>query len=284
MQPPIITLTTDFGTADTFVGTMKGVILSIAPDAQIVDLTHEIPPQDVHSGAFALASAYRYFPAGAIHVAVIDPGVGTRRHPIAVATPTATFVCPDNGLLSYPLADADAHVERDAFAMGRVALPDGWHATHLSNPDFWLQPLSSTFHGRDIFAPAAAYLARGIAVGSLGNRVADLAAFAIPKARQTPGTTIGQVLHIDRFGNLVTNIAQSELPIAGSATRSAENLRIVVQGAVIEGLSESYQDGKDLLALIGSGGTIEIAFRNGSAARTLGATMGADVHVIARPS
>lgn len=274
MQPPIITLTTDFGTTDTFVGTMKGVILRIAPDAQIIDITHDIPPQDIHAGAYALASAYRYFPPGTIHVVVIDPGVGTRRHPIAVTTDNATFVTPDNGLLSYPLEEARAFVERDPFVMGRVSVPQGWHAARLTNADFWLEPLSSTFHGRDIFAPTAAHIATGVALTSLGTRTMDLAAFAIPRPRIVPGTAIGQILHIDRFGNLITNLRQTDIPTG--------SIEIRVGGTAIAGLSETYQDGADIVALIGSSGTLEIAFRNGNASRTLGAPVGADVHVVSR--
>jgi S-adenosylmethionine hydrolase len=272
VQRPVITLTTDFGTADTFVGTMKGVIMGIAPDAQIVDLTHEVPPQDVRTGAFALASSYRYFPVGTIHIAVVDPGVGTRRHPIAVTTDIATFVCPDNGLLSYPLDEAHAFVERNPFAMGRVGLPKNWHAVHLSNTDYWLRPPSATFHGRDIFAPAAAHLAIGVPIASMGNRVRDLAAFAVPRPRTSPGTTVGEVLHVDRFGNLITNVRHSDLPEG--------QLHIRIAGVAISGLSETYQDGADLIALMGSSGTLEIAFRNGNASRTLGVTAGADVHIV----
>jgi len=275
MQPPIITLTTDFGTADTFVGAMKGVILGIAPDAQIIDLSHEVPPQDVQAGAFALASAYRYFPPGTIHVAVVDPGVGTRRHPVAVTTNGATFICPDNGLLSYPLDEARAFVDRPPFVMGRVALPHDWHAVHLSNADYWLQPPSSTFHGRDIFAPVAGHLAAGVAIAAMGTRVLDLAAFALPRPRSAGDTSIGQVLHVDHFGNLITNLHPANLP-------DGQQLEIRVGGAAIAGISETYQDGVDLVALIGSSGTLEIAFRNGNAARTLGVAVGADVHVISR--
>jgi S-adenosylmethionine hydrolase len=274
MQRPIVTLTTDFGTADTFVGTMKGVILGIAPEAQIVDLTHQVPPRDVQAGAFALAAAYRYFPAGTIHVAVIDPGVGTRRHPIVVATQTATFVCPDNGLLSYPLDHAGAHVDRDPFIMGRVALPDEWHGVHLSNADYWLDPVSATFHGRGIFAPVAGHLANGVSMASMGTRTLDIAAFAVPRPRSGRGASVGQVLHIDHFGNLITNLLPANLPQG--------RIEVRVGGATIPGLSENYQDGGDLVALIGSSGTLEIAFRNGNASRTLGASIGAEVHVISR--
>ena len=272
MQPPIITLTTDFGTADTFVGVMKGVILHIAPGAQIVDLTHDIPPQSVHAGAYALASAHRYFPSGTIHVVVVDPGVGTRRHPIAVRADNATFITPDNGLLSYLLDKANAFVEHDPFVIGRVAVPHNWHAIHLTNADYWLAPLSSTFHGRDIFAPIAAHIAAGVAITTLGTRTMDLAAFAIPRPQVGPGTAAGQVLHIDRFGNLITNLRQTDLPTG--------KIEIRVGRTTIPVLSETYQDGAGLVALIGGGGELEIAFRNGNASRTLGAPIGTDVHVI----
>jgi S-adenosylmethionine hydrolase len=274
MPPPIITLTTDFGTADSFVGTMKGVILSIAPDAQIVDLTHDIPPQDVQAGAFAVASAYPYFPAGTIHVIVVDPGVGTQRLPIAVATGSTTFVCPDNGLLSRALDQTGARVGGVPFAMARTALPDTWHAVHLTNADYWHQPLSTTFHGRDIFAPVAAHLASGSPIESMGVRITNLVAFAVPQPTSVSGTSIGQVLHVDRFGNLTTNLRSSDLPQG--------QLEIHVGGKAIAGLSETYQDGGDLIALIGSGGTLEIAVRNGDASRALDSTVGAEVHVISR--
>lgn len=274
MPTPTITLTTDFGTTDSFVGAMKGVILSIISDVQVVDLTHEIPPQDVHAAAFTLASAYRYFPPGTIHVAVIDPDVGTRRLPLAVATGNAIFICPDNGLLSYLLAEVGVDVKCEPFIKGQVALPSGWRAIHLSNPDYWLNPLSSTFHGRDIFAPVAAHLATGVALASMGSPVLDIAAFAIPRPRIAPGISKGQVLHVDRFGNLITNLRVSDLPTG--------KLEVRIGAVTISGLAETYQDGASLVALIGSGGTVEIAFRNGSASRKLGITVGSEVHVTSR--
>jgi S-adenosylmethionine hydrolase len=250
---------------------MKGVIASIAPDANVVDITHDVPPQDVRHGAYALGTTYRYFPADAIHVAVIDPGVGTRRRPIAVRTSHGTFVCPDNGLLSYVIADAGTRLQRDAFEMGRVAPPAEWQAYQLTNEEYWVHPLSSTFHGRDIFSPTAAHLANGVPLHDLGVSVIDLSAFALPQPREVPGTAIGQVIHIDRFGNLITNLRRAHLP--------AGPLRIRVAGQVIEGLAKTYQDSVDILALIGSGGTLEIAFPNANAARSLGASLGDSVHV-----
>ena len=266
MARPIITLTTDFGLADGFVPSMKGVIATIAPEANVVDVTHDVPPQDVRYGAYALGSTYRYFPADAIHVAGIDPGVGTRRRPIAVRTGHGTFVCPDNGLLSYVIADTGARVELEPFVPGRVTPPTKWLAYQLTKEQYWLHPLSSTFHGRDIFAPAAAHLANGTPLHDLGIGVIDLAAFALPEPREEPGTAIGQVIHIDRFGNLITNLRQAHLPAAP--------LRVQVASQVIDGLSKTYQDNVDVLALIGSGGTLEIAFPNANAAKTLGVIMG----------
>jgi S-adenosylmethionine hydrolase len=271
MARPIITLTTDFGLTDGFVGSMKGVIASIAPEVNVVDITHDVPPQDVRHGAYVLGATYRYFPEDAIHVAVIDPGVGTRRRPIAVRTGHGTFVCPDNGLLSYVIAEAGAQVDREPFIPGRVPPPAEWQAYHLTKQEYWVHPLSSTFHGRDIFSPTAAHLANGVPLHDLGVGVIDLSAFALPQPREVPGTAIGQVIHIDRFGNLITNLRRANLPAAP--------LCITVAGNVIEGLAQTYQDSVDILALIGSGGTLEIAFPNGNASRTLGVGLGDPVHV-----
>jgi len=245
MARPIITLTTDFGLADGFVPSMKGVIATIAPEANVVDVTHDVPPQDVRYGAYALGSTYRYFPADAIHVAV--------------------------GLLSYVIADTGARVEREPFVPARVPPPTKWLAYQLTKEQYWLHPLSSTFHGRDIFAPTAAHLANGTPLHDLGIGVIDLAAFALPEPREVPGTAIGQVIHIDRFGNLITNLRPAHLPAAP--------LRVQVAGQVIDGLSKTYQDSVDVLALIGSGGTLEIAFPNTNAAKTLGVTTGDAVRV-----
>ncbi|MCH8847525.1 MAG: SAM-dependent chlorinase/fluorinase [Chloroflexi bacterium] len=277
MARPIITLTTDFGLADGFVGAMKGVILGISPDAAIVDITHEVPPQDVRAGAYALDAAWDAFPPGTVHVAVVDPGVGTDRLPIAACGPGATFVGPDNGTLSYVLARAGARPESAPFVPASVALPDGWTAYHLTERAYWREPLSSTFHGRDIFAPVAAHLSAGVAPSALGPRLTHVTAFAVPVAVEADGRIEGCVQHVDRYGNLVTNIPEALLSAAGGG------LTVGIGGREIAGLSGSFQGEAALVAVIGSGGWLEIAVPNGSAARELGAGIGDGVVVRLAP-
>lgn len=271
MARPLITLTTDFGTTDPFVGAMKGVILSIAPDAAIVDLVHTVQPQNIPAGAYVLGTAYPYFAEHTVHVIVVDPGVGTERAPIAVITDRGSFVCPDNGLLSYVLADAGVRLQADPFSHGRVPLPDGWIAIHLTNEQYWLHPTSSTFHGRDVFAPSAAFLAADVDPFSMGKAMPDIEAFAVPLPLRRGREIIGQVMHVDHFGNLLTNIREADLPPAP--------LTIAIEDHEIDGISPHYQAGVGLIAVIGSSGTLEIAVANGNAARFIGAAIGADVHV-----
>jgi S-adenosylmethionine hydrolase len=231
-----------------------------------------VPPQDIHAAACLFGTAYRYFPSHTIHVVVVDPGVGTERYPIAVVSDRGTFVCPDNGLLSYVLADAGLTLQADPFVHGRAPLPAGWAAFHLTNERFWVQPLSNTFHGRDVFAPSAAFLAAGTLPSDMGAPIADVEVFAVPVPLRRDNETVGQVLHIDRFGNLVTNLRPADLP--------RPPLRIEVRGHRIDGLSEHYQAAAGLLALVGSGGTLELAVANGNAASFVGAAIGTDVRVI----
>ena len=209
MARPIITLTTDFGLADVYAAAMKGVILGINPDAAIVDITHEVPPQDVRAGAYALDAAWDAFPPGTVHVAIVDPGVGTDRLPIAARGPGATFVGPDNGTLSY----------------------------------------------------------------ALGPRLTHVTAFAVPVAVESAGRVEGCVQHVDRYGNLVTNIAEALLSAAGGG------LTVEVGSREVVGLSGSFPGDGPLVAVIGSGGWLEIAVPNGSAARELGAGIGDAVAV-----
>ncbi len=274
MPGPIVTLTTDFGTADPFVGTMKGVILGINPHVAIVDITHEVPPQDVHGGAFLFDTACRYFPGSTIHTLVVDPGVGTGRPPLLVVGPDAYFVGPDNGILSYCYVRAGFSVpDADPFTQMQVRLPPGWHAYHLTNEQYQRHPVSSTFHGRDVFAPAAAYLSRGVPPGQLGTKVEYVTAFSVPKPEQDGDGLVGRVLQVDRFGNLVTNI-----PAAALVTPDAA-LVIEVDGQQVKGLARSYQDGEPLLAIIGSHGYLELGATNRSAAELLGVGAGAVVRV-----
>ncbi|MBC7228701.1 MAG: SAM-dependent chlorinase/fluorinase [Thermoflexales bacterium] len=273
---PVITLLTDFGTEDEYVGVMKGVILSIAPGVPLVDLSHRIPPQDVRRAAFLLANAVPYFPPDTVHLAVVDPGVGTERRPLAVRTPTGTFVGPDNGLFSWVLAE----------------VPE-WTAVEIRELAYRLPRVSSTFHGRDIFAPAAAHLAAGVPLEGLGPRVEDPVVLPPPRLEIRAGVLEGEVLYADRFGNLVTSIgrfrweggdlrlAPAFRPASGERTVGAAAARVVLAGAELRGIRRTYGDVPvgELLALVGSSGFLEIAVRQGSAAAVLGAAPGTPVTV-----
>ena len=282
---PIITLTTDFGLEDGYVGTMKGVILGINPEAAIVDLSHQIAPQNVRQAAYVLAAACPHFPQGTIHVVVVDPGVGSERRAIALETPTAHFVAPDNGVLSYILAelgsdDEFSRLKGTPLDRGREnssdeggAIPPGCQAVHLNNPRYWLAEVSSTFHGRDIFAPVAAHLSLGVPLEELGEPIEEIVVFPIPRPElRADGTLVGHVIHIDRFGNLITDVKGRSLHL-GSI--------IEVKGREIQGVSRSYADVEEgeLLALIGSSGRLELSVREGSAAQKLQAKVGDEVVV-----
>jgi S-adenosyl-L-methionine hydrolase (adenosine-forming) len=272
VSPPLITLTTDFGLDDNFVGVMKGVIAGIAPEARVVDLSHAVPPQDVAAGAFVLATGFEFFPEGTIHVAVVDPGVGSARRAIALAAGGYTWVAPDNGLLGYALAALAA-----AGRLGGRWL-DGWwrlgadaRAVELTEREYWRATLSLTFHGRDVFAPVAAHLAAGVPLGALGRPVDRVQALALPPPERDGDGWRGQVVYVDRFGNLVTNISERELELA--------RWRVSVAGREIAGLSPSYTAMQDLGAIFGSAGYLEIAAPNDSAAALLGARVGTTVFI-----
>jgi len=257
----IITLTTDFGQTDAYVGAMKGVILSIAPHTQLVDISHEIAPGDVRHAAYVLAGAAPFFPTGTIHVVVVDPGVGSSRRAIAARTPQATFVAPDNGVLSLCMHES-----------GQVEY------RQLSNSRYHLPQVSCTFHGRDIFAPVAARLAVGADFKDLGPLVTDPVLFSPPPVtRDSLGCWIGQVWHIDHFGNLVTNLKSEIL----NFEFQIPTLHIKVAGRHIAGLARTFAEREpgELLALVGSSGCLEIAVRDGSAARLLDAHTGDKVLV-----
>ena len=242
---PIITLTTDFGTVDGYVGEMKGVIATHAPDAQIIDITHEIPPQDVEHARLTVARVWRRFPAGTIHVVVVDPGVGSSRAALAVSSDERFFVGPDNGVLSPALLVA------------------GMRAVELPLP----RGASATFHGRDVFAPAAAALARGESVDALGSEAAAPIVHRTPEpTRRADGSIEGEVIVVDRFGNAVTNlIARWGGALDVGTTRVA--------------LHSTYADGEpgEAIGVVGSTGFIEIAVRDGNAAASLGLSRGARV-------
>jgi hypothetical protein len=257
----VITLTSDFGWQDGYVAAMKGVILSICPAAVLVDVAHDVPPQDVRHAGFVLHTAAQTFPPGTVHLAVVDPGVGTERRAVAVQTERAVFVAPDNGLLSLALAGAG-----------------DFKAVHISNPSYHRRPVSTTFHGRDIFAPAAAYLANGVPLGAFGPEVRDLVRFAVPGpvAAEKGGIT-GEAIHIDRFGNVITNVRVEH----GQWDRFAG---LKVGRRKVDRMCNAYGEAApgELIVLIGSSGYLEVAQRDGNAARRLGAEPGTAVRIMFR--
>lgn len=255
---PVITLTTDFGTSDAYVGVMKGVILTLAPHVTLVDISHEVPPQDVRTAAFLLYQAEPFFPADTVHVVVVDPGVGSARRALAVHTRSGTFVAPDNGVLTYVLTHS---TEFEAYS--------------LTRSEYWLPNLSATFHGRDIFAPVAARLANGMPLSRLGEPIDDPVCLPIPEPEfQAPDVVIAHVLHIDRFGNLILDIQAEQLPAVPV---------FEITGYRIRGLRRTYADGApgELIAYIGSTRHhIEIALPGGHAARHTGAQVGMPVYIL----
>jgi len=272
-HPPIV-LTTDFGLSDPYAGIMKGVVLSINPDAILIDLTHQIQPQNIRQGSFVLAASHRFFPESSIHVAVVDPGVGTDRRAVLLVTPTASFLAPDNGLLSGVLGD---YLGTTLINAERVNLPSSLTAYHLTNSEYWLHPVSNTFHGRDIFAPVAAHLSLGVPPAGLGQPIQDLAWLPTPKPTQQGDHLLGEVIYADHYGNLVTNIQVGELA-------DAAKIMVEIKGRKIQGLSQTFQSPENnneegLLALGGSLGFLEIAVQNGSAALVLEAGPGEKVRV-----
>jgi len=259
---PILTLTTDFGTKDGFVGTLKGVIWGICPAAQIADISHEISPQNVLEGAFALWRAYMFFPSGTIHVAVVDPGVGTSRRPIAARLGVYTFVGPDNGLFTPMVEDAEKH---------------GWpvEIVHLMNEKYFLPNVSRTFHGRDIFAPVAAHLSNGVPLAILGPALTDPVRLQMPKPKKTADGWEAHITVIDIFGNCTTDLPAPALIKVNQVT-------FRLRGWEVHGLVTSYGHKKpgELVALVDSENYIEIAIVNGSAAKILGAQVGDVVEVV----
>ena len=270
MPGHLITLLTDFGHADAYVGVMKGVILGIDPLATVVDLTHDVPPQDILEGAFILGTAWQAFPSGTIHVAVVDPGVGTVRKAVLVQGGGHAFLAPDNGLLSFVLPADERQTNPVQPYAGPV--PEGYTAHALTNPRYWRHPVSRTFHGRDIFAPVAAHLSAGVPADELGEGVAVLTRLPAAEPRWDGNDLIGRVVHIDRFGNVVTSIPEA-------LTNEGRTLTIELGGQRVQGLAATYGAGVGLVALIGSNGYLEIAVRNGMAAQLLGVKVGDEVRL-----
>lgn len=272
---PTIALITDFGLQDSYVGVMKGVILSICPHAQIIDLTHAIQPQNVRQAAYVLLSAYDYLPPGTIVVAVVDPGVGSARKSIAIKTDRGYFVGPDNGLFSY--------VFKHMTIQQVVA---------LQTPKYRLDQVSQTFHGRDIFSPAAAHLAAGVPIEELGPSHAKLIELEMPRLEFNNNTIHGEILHIDHFGNLTTSIGRLQWsaddflelvpffdPLAEKIYIRPESCAVQIGDTIIEPLGLTFSSVREgeVLALINSAGHLEIAVNHGNAAHRLGVTIGAPV-------
>ncbi len=258
-NPAVVTLLTDFGTVDPFVGIMKGVILSRCPDAVLVDLSHEVPAFDILGASFLLHTAIHYFPPHAIHLAVVDPGVGGSRRPIAARIAGRTFVAPDNGLLSYQLAAGPLE------------------ALHVIAAEaYMLTPVSATFHGRDIFAPAAGHLAAGLPLAALGPEARDPVRLPIPRPRATgDGTVQGQVVWVDRFGNCITNLAATDVAAVAPAGEPAHVLLDRRRLPLFRTFEEAGPEGEG--ALLGSSGFLELFSRRGNLARRRGVTAGRQV-------
>ena len=256
----LLTVTTDFGTHDGFVGTMKGIILSINPKVVVVDITHEIEPQDVFGAAFTLRNTCRSFPKGTIHLAVVDPGVGSRRRPILLHTENYFFVGPDNGIFSFVVEEGEAV-----------------YAVELTESKYFLAPVSDTFHGRDIFAPVAGYLSLGIDPSEFGPEVPDYVKISLPNPIVSRDGIEGHIIHVDHFGNLVTNIDTESV----DALRTRGDVRIEAGSIALKSIAHSYSEVEEgsPLAIVGSTGFLEIAVNTGSAHQRLGLKQGDPIRV-----
>jgi S-adenosylmethionine hydrolase len=259
----IVTLTTDFGAADHFAGCMRGVILGVNPTAHIVDLCNAVNSFDVLDGAMTIAQAYRFFPPDCIHLVVIDPGVGSSRRPLLVTTSQHYFIAPDNGVLSLVMQQEQ-----------RISV------RHITAEHYFLHPISNTFHGRDIFAPCAGWLSRGVEVEKFGPEITDYVRFSLPKPKSTGSNSVqGVVLKADKFGNLITNLTPHNAP---AVFAEGAKLKITVgQAAVLTGIRVSYAQGQagELFGLLNSMGMLEIACNRASAAHIAQAARGTEVVV-----
>ena len=260
---PIITLTTDFGTNDHFVGAVKGVILDIVPEAAIVDITHAIQAYDVLDGAIAISQTYTYFPTGTVHMVVVDPGVGTTRRPIIASSDGYHFVAPDNGVLSMVYAKEE-----------RI------HVRHVTSDHYFRQPVSNTFHGRDVFAPVAAYLAKMVDSHKFGDEIEDYVKFAAPRPKPSGENRLrAVVLKVDRFGNLITNLTPPDAP--GLFGADPAPFKIVVGSKEITEIRTNYAEGApgEVFGILGSMGYLEIVANRAAAAQLTGAGKGAEVSI-----
>ena len=260
MANAIITLTTDYGTNDHLVGTLKGVILKINPDVTIVDITHNVTAYDLLDGALAIGSAYSYFPAKTIHVVVVDPGVGTERRPLLASAGNQYFVAPDNGVLS-------VIYEREKESLV---------VRHANVEHYYLQPVSKTFHGRDIFASVASWLSKGWQTPSMGDEISDYKRFSIPRPKEAAGTMKGVVLRTDVFGNLITNFRAEDLQ---ESAANGGTIKLQVGTHQVTRLVDTFAKGNagEAIAYVGSSGYVEIGVNKANAARTLSLGRGAAV-------
>jgi len=255
----VITLTTDFGLRDPFAGILKGVILSINPEARLVDLTHGVESFDVLEGALALGQSYPHFPAGTIHVVVVDPGVGSERRPILVSTGQGHFIGPDNGVL-------ELVYQRES----------GCEVYHLTADRYFKKPVSQTFHGRDIFAPVAGWLSTGVAPESFGDLITDYARLEVAKPERVgPALLRGEVLRVDKFGNLLTSFRPEDVAVGVT-------LCLLINDRPVTRIVTSYAAGRpgEVFAIVGSAGLIEIAASQASAAELLDARPGTEVRLV----
>ena len=259
---PIVTLTTDFGTNDHFVGAVKGVILDITPDAQIVDISHAVQAFDVLDGALAISQAYSYFPNGTIHMVVVDPGVGTTRRPILASSDGYHFVAPDNGVLSMVYAKEER-----------------MHVRHITSEHYFRMPVSNTFHARDVFAPVAAYLAKMVDSHKFGDDIEDYVRFAAPRPKPTGENRMrAVVLKVDRFGNLITNVTPEDVP---ALFAESAKFKVVVGSKEITEIRKAYAEGTpgEVFGIIGSMGYLEIVANRAAAAQLTGAGKGSEVSI-----
>ncbi|MCZ6634366.1 MAG: SAM-dependent chlorinase/fluorinase [bacterium] len=260
-RPGIVTLTTDFGVQDGYVGAMKGVVLEIAGSVTVVDITHEIPPQDVEAGAYIFHTAYPHFPDGTIHVVVVDPGVGRKRRGLVVETARYRFVGPDNGVFT-PVFQAEADCRM----------------VSLENPEWMRKDVSATFHGRDVFAPAAGYLCQGVEIEAFGPFVTDPVMLDVWAVREEADRLTGRIVHVDRFGNGISNLSEEQVEAA------VEGRVVEIGGQIFHRIHRTYGDvvqGEPLL-LYGSQGTLEISVNGGSAAEEMGVQRGDEVRLIGK--
>lgn len=259
-MPSPITLTTDFGIKDHYVGVLKAVLLSIAPDVRLVDISHQIPPQDIMAGAWVVRNSAMLFPPKSVHLVVVDPGVGTQRKPIAIKIEDRYFVGPDNGIFSL------------------IADQYEYEGVELTNPEFWRLNPSSTFHGRDIFAPVAAHLANGVAFSKLGKPIEKLQTYRWAVPISDKDGVQGWIVHIDHFGNLISNIPESMIREAGADAK----LKIYVGNTIFDTIVNTFGDVPDgePAAYIGSSGVLEIAINKGDAREMLGVEKGAQISIV----